>query len=103
MYFTSANKFTYPLMIGGGYMSTFSKKWFNPSQGTKWFFINTNWFGQEKKVLGRWNLKHTEKDLNKFYRYLPDPGYPNNYGDTQLASIVLDSSLQYNRSGKKQN
>ena len=103
MYFTSANKFTYPLMVGRGYKSTLSKMWFSPSQESKWVFPKPDWFGQEKKVLGRWNLKHTEKDLNKFYQYLPDPGYPNNYGASQLASVVLDSSLQYNHSGKKQN
>ena len=92
MYITGANKFTYPLLVQRGYLSSWSRKWWKQE-----------WFGKEKKVLGRWNLKHTESELNKFYQYIPDPGYPNNYGTKQLAGVVLDSSLQYNHLGKTQN
>lgn len=50
-------------------------------------------------VLGRWNLKHEEKDLNKFYQNLPDPGYPNIYPESMNAGY----EPLYNRSGKRQN
>tara|TARA_B100000123_G_C25738658_1_gene432732 strand:+ start:2519 stop:2674 length:156 start_codon:yes stop_codon:yes gene_type:complete len=34
-----------------------------------------------KKVIlpGRWHLKHQDRDLEIFYRQLPDPGYPSSY------------------------
>lgn len=110
MYISGANKFTYPLLIQRGYMSTVSRRLFSPSEGKKSFFQRFNWFKQEKKVLGRWNLKHNEKELNQFCQYLPDPGYPNTYHypnitlPTISTTIVMkDSSTQYTHSGKMQN
>ena len=49
-------------------------------------------------VLGRWNLKHEDKELNKFYKNIPDPGYPNIYPKSMNAGY----EPLYNRSGKRQ-
>ena len=31
----------------------------------------------QNELPGRWKLKYSEKDLEKFYQQLPDPGYKN--------------------------
>lgn len=84
MNISNVNKFTFPLLFNKGILSSFTiaKK------------IKT-----QPVILGRWNLKHEEKELNKFYRYIPDPGYPNIYPDSKNAGY----EPQYNRSGKRQN
>ena len=89
---SNVNKFTYPILFRRGYWKTITQSWKKKE---------INWFSEEKKVLGRWNLKHNENDLNKFYQYLPDPGYPNNYNSLTIS--VVDSSPQYNHLGKPQN
>lgn len=46
--------------------------------------IFRNLFITENRVLlGRWRLKHSEDKLNLFYNQIPDPGYKNNYLDIQ--------------------
>ena len=102
MIITSTNKFTYPLLFQRGKLSTLTENWIRPSI-QKIFSREYDWFSQEKKVLGRWNLKHNEKDLNQFYQYLPDPGYPNTYQHTLTTTVISDSSIQYTHSGKMQN
>ena len=46
MYITGANKFTYPLLVQRGYLSSWSRKWWKQE-----------WFGKEKKVLGHNHFK----------------------------------------------
>ena len=81
MHISGVNKFTYPLIFQRGNIATITRKILKPNK----------WFQSEKKELGRWNLKHNDKDLNQFYQYLPDPGYPNNYLH-KSKGVVLDSS-----------
>ena len=83
MQVTGINKFTFPLLIRKGIFSGFTTSTKLKTHAT---------------VLGRWSLKHEEKDLNRFYRYLPDPGYPNKYPESMNAGY----EPRYNRSGKPQ-
>lgn len=83
MQVSGINKFTFPILMRIGILSSFTTS-------TK---LKT-----DTTVLGRWSLKHEEKDLNRFYRYLPDPGYPNKYPESMKAGY----EPQYNRSGKMQ-
>tara|TARA_A100001015_G_C15027164_1_gene731132 strand:+ start:1067 stop:1312 length:246 start_codon:yes stop_codon:yes gene_type:complete len=73
-------KFSFTTLVKKDYISNLFKK------------------NSHSRLLGRWNLKHKESELNTFYRYIPDPGYPNIYPD----SIVSGYEPQYNRSGKMQ-
>ena len=36
-------------------------------------------FNEPKILPGRWKLKYTETELDRFYRQIPDPGYTNDY------------------------
>ena len=83
MHLSNINKFSFPILFNKGYFSKMVEKVKKTSNPT---------------ILGRWSLKHEEKDLNTFYRYIPDPGYPNLYPDSMNAGY----EPLYNRSGKPQ-
>ena len=46
-----------------------------------WFqrILRFNLLPRNNILPGRWHLKYKEKDLDLFYRQIPDPGYPSNY------------------------
>ena len=83
MQVSGINKFTFPLLFNKGILSSFT---------------SATTLKTHSVALGRWSLKHEEQDLDRFYRYLPDPGYPNKYPISKNAGY----EPQYNRSGKPQ-